>query len=229
MRERPQGHRDAGHEDDEGARRGQQSGHAPAPVEAGEDALGEDGDEAHAGDRAGEADAEGEDEQHPERDAVERDRGEQHDERRRAGQQAARDPDRDQAAAVVLVAMVVVVPVRVGASMARAACEHGRADADDEQPGAQVDPRIELLRDDPLRQQQRHAAEREHAGGVSGGRDQAEEGGVPRRAARADQVGADDRLPVARRERVRRAQKTASASDVSTTSRPRSPRSTSAA
>ena len=51
-----------------------------------------------SGDREREAEAEREDEQHPEGDPVQRDRRQQHDERRRAGQQAAGDADREQAA-----------------------------------------------------------------------------------------------------------------------------------
>ena len=93
--------------------------------------------------------------------------------------------------------------VRAGVSCPRR--EHGRADADDHQPGGEVEPRIEPVGDDPLREQERHAAEREHAGGVGRGRDQPEQRRVPRRAARADDVGGDDRLAVPGRERVRRA------------------------
>ncbi len=105
--------------------------------------------------------------------------------------------------AVVVVVMVVciAVPVRVG--VARPAREHGGSDADHHQAGGEVEPRIEPVGDDPLREQEGHAAEREHAGGVGRGRDQPEQRRVPRCAARADEVGGDDRLPVAGRERVR--------------------------
>ena len=70
---------------------------------------------------------------------------------------------------------------------------------------AQVEPGIEPVGNDPLREQERHASEREHACRVGGGGDQSEQSGMPGRSARADHVGGDDRLPVAGRERVRRA------------------------
>ena len=58
--------------------------------------LCEHREQADARDREREAEAEREHEQHPECDAVQRDRREQHDERRRARQQPAGDADREQ-------------------------------------------------------------------------------------------------------------------------------------
>jgi len=66
---------------------------AAVEVDAVEDALGAHGQEADPGHRRGEADAEGEDQDEPVADAVQRDRGEQDDERGRAGDDPARDPD----------------------------------------------------------------------------------------------------------------------------------------
>ena len=78
-----------------------------------------------AGQHAGEADAEGDDQREAEGDAMQRDGAQHHDERRRAGQQSARDAEGEQAAqrdrrvrrrqmrvAVgVVVTVVVLVPV----------------------------------------------------------------------------------------------------------------------
>ena len=87
---------------------------------------------------------------------VERDRGEQDDERRRAGEQAAGDTDGEQApprpAVIVrVIVMMVLVPVPMGVGVRQAHAEHGDADADDHQPGNEVDPRVEPVGDDPLR------------------------------------------------------------------------------
>ena len=91
------------------------------------------------------------------------------------------------------------------APLAHAPAEDADADADDQQRRDEVQPRVELVGDDELREASvtRPSAKtpivcvtvtispRQHR--------------VPRRAARADQVGGDDRLAVPGRERVRRA------------------------
>ena len=65
---------------------------------------------------------------------------------------------------------------------------------------------INLLRQNVLREEQRRQTEEEHADGVRERHHPAEKNGVLRSAARADQVRGDDRLSVARRKRVNRAQ-----------------------
>ena len=69
----------------------------PVQREASERTPGEDGDQSDPGDRRCQAQAEREDQRKTEPDAVQRDRGEQDDERRRARQQAGRDPDTEDA------------------------------------------------------------------------------------------------------------------------------------
>ena len=77
--------------------------------------------------------------------------------------------------------------------------------ADDEQPRDEVQPRVEPVGHDELRERERHEAEGEDADRVRHRHDQPEQRRVPRRAALADEVGGDDRLAVPGRERVRRA------------------------
>ena len=72
----------------------------PFERDAAEGPLGEHGDEPDRRDRGGEAEAEGDDQREAEADPVQRDRAQQDDERRRAGQQAGRDTDAEQAAPV---------------------------------------------------------------------------------------------------------------------------------
>ena len=67
----------------------------------------------------------------------------------------------------------------------------------------EVEPRVEILGDDELREPERDEPEREDADRVRDGDDPAEQQRVPRRAAGADEVRGDDRLAVARGERVR--------------------------
>ena len=68
---------------------------------------------------SGEPRAEGDDQHEPERDPVQRDRREQHDERGRTGEQPAGDADGGQRApaelSVAMVVVMVVVPVAVRA------------------------------------------------------------------------------------------------------------------
>ena len=85
----------------------------------------------------------------------------------------------------------------VGAAVAPARPEDRRADPDHEQPGSEVQPRVEPVGDDELRERERHQAEREDADRVRDRDDQAEQRGVARRPALADEVRGDDRLPVA--------------------------------
>ena len=109
----------------------------------GERRAREDGDEADPGDREREPERERDDQDEAERDPVERDRGEQHDERRRARQRAAGDADREQAAepgsrlrrmAMVMAVVVVTWPWRCARSCSQSRkprAENGGADHDD--------------------------------------------------------------------------------------------------
>ena len=107
----------------------------------------------------------------------------------------------------------VVVPVSswscpCHARRARAA--HARAhdrrpDAEHEQPGDEVQPRVEVLGEHVGRQRERHRPEGEDADRVRDRHGQPERDGVARGAARADEVGGDHRLAVAGRQRVHRA------------------------
>jgi len=87
--------------------------------------------------------------------------------------------------------LALVLPV------GEARAQDGEADGHDGQAGRQVQPRVEPVGDDPLRERERDEPEREDADRVRHGHDQPEQGGVARRAALADEVGADDRLAVA--------------------------------
>ena len=76
---------------------------------------------------------------------------------------------------------------------------------DDQQARGEVEPRVELLGQDVLREGQRDEAEREDADRVRDRDDRPERHRVAGGAARAHQVGGDHRLAVAGRERVQRA------------------------
>ena len=78
------------------------------------------------------------------------------------------------------------------------------ADADDQEPREDAQPRVELLGEDVLGGGQGDQAEREHGDRVGRGHRQPEDRRVPRGAAGADQVSGDHRLAVAGRERVQR-------------------------
>src|SRR5436305_2316520 len=99
--------------------------------------------------------------------------------------------------------MMMVVAVTVYPRVAPARAEDRDADRDDEQPRREVQPRVELIGHDELRQREGHEAERKDAGGVRRGDDQPEQRRMPRRATAADEVRGDDRLAVAGRERMR--------------------------
>ena len=158
--------------------------------------------EADAGDRERKARAEGEDQQQTEGDPVQRDRREQDHERGGAGKEAARDAyceERAEAGALLAVVVVMVVLPAVPP----AGAQHRRADADHEQARDEVQPRVEPVGDDELRESERHQAEAEDADRVRDRHDQPEQRGVARGAALADEVGGDDRLAVAGRKRMR--------------------------
>src|SRR5919202_4920210 len=72
LREGVQRHREAGDEDDERARRGEQADEAAVEADARERALREHGEEPDARDREREPGAEGDDQDEPERDPVQR-------------------------------------------------------------------------------------------------------------------------------------------------------------
>ena len=82
--------------------------------------------------------------------------------------------------------------------------QHDDADADHEQRGDEVHPRIQVLGDDELGEGERHETEREDADRVGDGHNAAERERIARTSSRADEVGRDDRLAVSRRQRVRR-------------------------
>ena len=98
---------------------------------------------------------------------------------------------------------MVVVPMPPVGVDPRA--QHSRSDHHHEQAGDQVEPRVQVLGQDVLRQRERDEAEREHADGVGHGDRRAQGHGMARLAAGAHQVGGDHRLSVARRQRVKRA------------------------
>ena len=107
--------------------------------------------------------------------------------------------------------VVVVVVVLVGGGprvrprvqpLPRATSQDGDADQHDRDARDEVQPRVEAVGDDPLRQQQGHQPEREDADRVRDRDDRAERRRVASRASPPDQVGGHDRLAVARGERV---------------------------
>ena len=96
-------------------RRQQRGRRWPSKLRRAKYALRRHGDQPDRGYRRGQADAERDDQQQPVADAVQGDRREEDDERRRAREDPARDPHRDEPAdpTVVLVAVAVAVPVVV--------------------------------------------------------------------------------------------------------------------
>ena len=113
----------------------------------------------------------------------------------------------------VLVSVVVVIVVRVRMPVV-AEGERGlkpgggerSSDRHHDETGHGTDPREESLGDDVGRGSEREKAERVDTEGVGCGDDEAQEDGVSRGAARADQVSAHHGLPVAGAERVQRAE-----------------------
>jgi hypothetical protein len=106
-----------------------------------------------------------------------------------------------------MVALVVLmaVGVRVRGRSERqtdALPEDGDADEHDEGGGHEVEPGIQLLRNDQSRERERHEPEREDADRVRHGDDPSEEKRVARAAAGADEVRRDDGLAVPGPERV---------------------------
>ena len=106
----------------------------------------------------------------------------------------------------MLVAVVVAVggrPRPRGAQpAAQAVADREGADADDHHARGQVEPRVELIRDDELRERERDDAEREHPGRVRDRDGGAEDQRVARLPAGAGEVGRHHRLAVAGREGV---------------------------
>ena len=108
---------------------------------------------------------------------------------------------------VVLVVVVVawswwcVAPARAP----EAGPQHPGADDEDHQPGDQVQPRIEVLGQDVLRQRERHEPEREHPDRVGDRHGGAQRERMAGSAPGAHQVGGDHRLAVTRGESVHRA------------------------
>ena len=80
--------------------------------------------------------------------------------------------------------------------------EDGDADEHHEHRRDEVEPGIEILGDDELREPERHESEREDADRVRHGDDRTEKQRVARAPARPHEVRRHDRLPVPRRERV---------------------------
>ena len=70
---------------------------------------------------------------------------------------------------IVVVGAVVMVIVVVAVPASEPLPKDAQPDRDDEQPGRQRQPRVELLGHDEAREQERHEPEREHAGGVRDG------------------------------------------------------------
>src|SRR5512132_3514319 len=106
---------------------------------------------------------------------------------------------------VAAVVMIVLMAVRMRATMPHASTQYGRANEHDEHAGDEVEPGVELFRDDEPGEQKRHGPEREHADRVCGGDDQPKECCVTRRTALSDEICGHDRLAVSRRERMRHA------------------------
>ena len=79
---------------------------------------------------------------------------------------------------------------------AQAGAHHAQADRDDQEPGGEVEPRIEVLGQDVLGEEQGHEAEGEHADRVRHGHDRTQGDRVLGGAARADQIGGHHRLAV---------------------------------
>ncbi len=107
----------------------------PVQRETSERTPGEDGDQSNPGDRRCQTQAEGNDQRKTEPDAVQRDRGQQDDERGRARQQAGRDPDAEDplrgqlvigVMVMVMMAMIMLVMTVTMAAMARGRGARGR-------------------------------------------------------------------------------------------------------
>ncbi len=96
----------------------------------------------------------------------------------------------------------MLVLVTVGAA-AHAREQHRGSDTHYEETRGQREPGIQRLRHDELRQEERHEAEREDAGGVGHRDDPTEEERVERSPPCADEIAGHDRLAMPRRECVR--------------------------
>ena len=85
--------------------------------------------------------------------------------------------------------------------------EEAQPEDEDDAPRDQTQDGEEALGADVVRGEQRDEAEPEHSKRVRVGHRRAQEDGMAGRAPRSDQVCADDRLAVARRERVQSAER----------------------
>ena len=201
-----EGHEQSRCKDHERARGRKERQPSAVEAEAAENAARQHRREADARDRQRQAGAEGDDEQHSEGDAMQRDRRQQDDQCGRTGQQSAGDADGDERPPtqpfVVVVVMMVLMAVRVRTAVPPASTQHARTDQDDEETRDEVEPGIELLRHDEAREQERDRAEREDADRMRRGDDQAKERCMARRSALSDEVRGHDRLAVPRREGV---------------------------
>src|SRR5207302_5234777 len=98
---------------------------------------------------------------------------------------------------IMVVRMLVVVVVVVLVGGAKTAAEEGDPDREDGGAADQTENRVQPLRHDEPRSEERYEAEREHAEGVGDRDGKAENHGVSGRAAAADQVGGDHRFAMA--------------------------------
>ena len=100
---------------------------------------------------------------------------------------------------VPVVSVLVVVsgrPARVPLQ------EENETEDGDREPGDRAQPRVEPLRHDVPRGIERQAAQEVDARRVGGGDDESQDHGMPGGAARAHEIGGDDRLAVAGLERM---------------------------
>ncbi len=172
--------------------------------------------EADRGDRRGKTHAERNDQGEAEADPMERDRRDQDDERRRAREKAccnAHTEDSLRRELIVVMVMVLAVSVVMAVVVvfvarnprAEPLAKNAGADRDDEEPGDEREPRVELFGEDELRQAESHEPEREDARGVRDRHGAAEHERMSGGPARTDQVCGDQRLSVTRCQSVRSA------------------------
>src|SRR5258708_31997886 len=100
-------------------------------------------------------------------------------------------------AVVMVVMMIVAMP-----GGAKTPVHHPSADDDDRDPRNSSEDADRMFRHHVLEEKQRAQPEHKHRDGMGEGDDGAQQYRVPDGAARPDQVGRDDRLPMSRRERM---------------------------
>src|SRR5439155_19624438 len=206
LRDSAEGHRETCGEDDERADRWEEADQPALEAQTPERLARKSRNESDPGDAERQAGAEREDQDEAERDPVQRDRGQQDDEGRRAGKEPAGYSDREQRAEardLAVAGAVVIMTVPEGVAPTQARAQNSRPDPDDEQARYEVQPRVELVRDDQLRERERDEPQCEDPDRVRHGHDQAEQRRVCGRAALPHQVGGDDRLAVSGGERMR--------------------------